>query len=142
MKVKCINTDCLPCNENLTVGKIYEAKEALYTSNHYLVINDDGYELGYWKYRFEKVKDLDAELKEAKQKVKDLENQIEEINRPKVGQRYKNKLGSCYVVSKVNNRFALVCYEGSNIGGIYGHVCHLYIDDIFNGCRSYFTLLK
>lgn len=143
MKVKLITTNGLWSGEPVTLNKVYEVAEDI--GLQFRIIADNGKKLDYNKGRFRIIGEeeyLEIKLKEAKQKVKDLEDKIEEINKPKVGQRYKNKLGSCYVLAEIDRKFALVSYEGSNIGGLYGHTSHRYIDDVFNGCKSCFTLIK
>jgi hypothetical protein len=108
MKVKCINNKELPCNEKLTVGKVYEVLEEL-SGDHISVKNDDGYELGYLRSRFEPtLEDLEEQLQSAKLRVSELEAKIE-AQKPKIGQKYKHSDGSIYMLCMVGSKYALIC---------------------------------
>jgi hypothetical protein len=139
MKLKCINADC-----NLTNGKIYKAEISNVWDNHYQVINDNGCKRSYSAIRFEVIEEtLEDQLEEAKQKVKDLEEQIE-ANKIKVGQKYKSNSGdTIWMIASFNGKYAFVCIEGSyDVGLSYSGKLHDKIEDVFDGHLKYFTLIK
>ena len=149
MKLKCINNKGIPDGEVLTEGKIYEGESST-DLTHWIVVNDNGKSLAYFASRFEEVveeSDLEAKLKKAKELVACLEariHEIEDANKPKLGQRYKHTEGCTYMVAEVNKKFILVCIESDCgwVGGAYTEEAYDNIEDVFGTCEYYFTLIK
>lgn len=142
MKVKCINNRDLPWGENLTVGKVYEVLEKM-NGDHVCIQNDNGVCTGYLNHRFEEVAStLEEQLQSAKLRVSELESQIE-ARKPKIGQKYRHRTGSIWMIVRVARGFALICIEdniNSETGKAYGDI-RLNINDVFDGFNDNFTLL-
>ena len=102
--------------------------------------------VGIYKWRVDLIKDpieeKKKEIQDAKTKVTTLEKELAEMTAPKVGQRYLNVTGNKYVVTKSNNMFALVCYDGNVRGFIYGSQFHEKAEDIFCELKVCFTLIE
>jgi len=145
MKVKCINNDRLPYGEKLTIGKEYEVIEVI-NENHYRITNDNGISTGYKMSRFETVSlPLEEQLQEAKNKVSEIEAQID-AQRLKVGQKYKHKDGGIYMIFGLGGQFGLVCVDyGSDsyyfMGQSYAPALFNTTKEVFDGNDEYFTLL-
>ena len=143
MKVKCINNEKLPCGEKLTVGKEYEVIEV--AGDHYLIENDNNPNrpTGYMCSRFEVVTpDLEEQLQTAKNKVQELEAQIEAA-KPKVGQKYKHSCGAIYMICVVNGRCVLICIENDPfyLGCSYTPCLFNNAEEVFGTCERLFTLV-
>jgi hypothetical protein len=124
-----------------THGQIYEAK----IQDHGYIVTAEAGQCWEPANRFEEVSLIEAKKKEisdAKINLEKLEKELAEMTLPRMGQRYLNETGNKYVVTKSNNMFALVCYEGDVKGLIYGGKFHDNVANIFCNCENCFTLIE
>ena len=128
---------------SLTQGKFYTVTQHPQWSDCWLVVGDNGKQLDFYKFRFEEpltdLQEKEEELEQAKQKVAQLQKEIEELKAPKVGQRYSHRTGDKYVVAKLEGSFSLVCYEGLEAGTIYGTAKS--VEKVFFGNDCCFKLI-
>ena len=85
---------------------------------------------------------LEQQLQSAKLRVSELEAKIE-ATKPKIGQKYRHRTNSIWMIVEVRGGFALICIEDnihSDTGKAYGGV-RSNINDVFDGFDYNFTLL-
>jgi hypothetical protein len=128
---------------DLIKGQIYTVED--YGGQFYDVVFPKG-KIGVYKWRFEVVQpspieEKTAEIKETEARLAVLKKELAELTEPKVGQKWLNtNSNSKYILaSTTSNKFALVCYEGADLGVIY-HLANSTVGAFYNNER-YFTLL-
>lgn len=140
MKAKLIDKNI----SGLTHGQIYDAEQSPTFSQSYSIVNDNGVKTDYWKSRFvlvDLIKKKSAEIKETGARLAVLKKELADLQPPRVGQKYKHKYDNYeYVLAKIDNKYALVCYSGDDVGLIY-HLADS-LKAAFFGNEYAFTLLS
>lgn len=125
-----------------THGKTYELVSESEYSYKVMLDCENKYEV--YKYRFTKlslIEEKQEEIQTAKIYLAELENELQELTAPKVGQKYLNESGNKYILTGCNNKFALVCYEGDSAGIVYAGRFFNTEKEAFSNCKSCFTLI-
>ena len=130
----------------MTYGKIYDVEVC--DDKKYWVVNDEGARIDLYKSRFEVVSPIEektAEIKETEARLEVLKKELAELKEPKVGQKYSHRyMDEKYVLAEVgwpnDKEFALVCYEGKNVGRTYDYPVES-LRSAFCKNEEFFTLL-
>jgi hypothetical protein len=144
MQAKYVSNDKFSAFKNNTPETIYEVFDSKSDSACYEVYLF-GEHLGGWhKSRFKIISEptLEQQLQTAKNKVAEIEAKIEAA-KPKVGQKYRHRNGSIWMIVQVNGCFVLICIEDNraiDTGKAYGGI-HSNIDYVFDGFDHNFTLI-
>lgn len=117
----------------------------------YDIVTPEG-TIGVYKWRMEllplsPIEEKERQISDARNTLEKLEKELADLKvpYPKVGDKYEHKGGSKWIASKMDNKFALICYETNNIHQLdlgRDYLVSKEIEGIFGGRENYFTLLS